>query len=76
MHRRTRKFVGTLIMLVFVLVYAFLVTRLAAPILTDATILVKTLFYAIAGLAWVPPLMWLIKWMEGGKDATRPSGRV
>jgi Protein of unknown function (DUF2842) len=74
--RRTRKLVGTIIMLLFVVVYALLVTALAAPILTRANKIVEAVFYVIAGLAWAPPLMVLIKWMEGGRDETRPKGPV
>jgi Protein of unknown function (DUF2842) len=76
MNRRTRKLVGTLLMLLFVFVYALLVTAIAAPILLTASQLVQGIFYAVAGLAWAPPLMVMIKWMEGGKDDTRPTGPV
>ncbi len=76
MSRRTRKLVGTILMLLFVVLYAFLVTALAAPILLNASKLVQAIFYAIAGLAWAPPLMLLIRWMEGGADPTRPKGPV
>ena len=76
MRRRTRKLVGTLMMLCFVLLYALIVTALAAPILTGASKLTQGMFYAIAGLAWAPPLMLLIRWMEGGTDPTRPQGPV
>jgi Protein of unknown function (DUF2842) len=76
MRRRTRKLVGTLVMLAFVLVYALVVTAVAAPILIGASQLVQAVFYAVAGLAWAPPLMVLIKWMEGGEDPDRPTGPV
>ncbi len=76
MSRRTRKFVGTLLMLVFVTVYALVVNALAAPVLTGANRVVEAIFYVVAGLAWVPPLMMLIKWMEGGRDDTRPQRPV
>jgi hypothetical protein len=76
MTRRSRKLVGTFLMLGFVLLYALLVTALAAPILTNASKLTQGLFYAIAGLAWAPPLMLLIRWMESGEDPTRPKGPV
>jgi uncharacterized membrane protein YuzA (DUF378 family) len=76
MRRRTRKLFGTLAMLAFVLVYALVVTAVAAPILTDASRWTQAIFYAIAGLAWAPPLMILIKWMEGGEDPDRPIGPV
>jgi hypothetical protein len=76
MTRRNRKLIGTVLMLVFVFVYALVVTALAAPVLHDASKLVQGIFYVIAGLAWVPPLMLMIRWMEGGKDHTRPTGKV
>lgn len=64
MNRRTRKFIGTALMLVFVIVYALVVMALAQPILTDASKLTQGLFYVIAGLSWILPLMPLIRWME------------
>jgi hypothetical protein len=76
MNRRTRKFVGTIGMLFFVFAYALVVTAIAAPVLSSANKIVEGVFYVIAGLAWAPPLMVAIKWMEGGRDDTRPTGRV
>jgi Zn-dependent protease with chaperone function len=76
MNRRTRKLVGTVGMLIFVFLYALVVTAIAAPILLTASKTVQAIFYAVAGLAWAPPLMVVIKWMEGGRDDTRPTGPV
>ena len=76
MSRRMRKFAGTFLMLAFVVLYALIVTAIAAPILTNASKILQAIFYLIAGLAWAPPLMLLIRWMEGGADATRPQGPV
>jgi hypothetical protein len=76
MSRRTRKLVGTVLMLIFVFVYALVVTAIAAPILLSASKLAQAIFYVVAGLAWAPPLMLMIKWMEGGRDDTRPTGPV
>jgi hypothetical protein len=76
MTRRMRKLVGTVLMLVFVFVYALVVTALAAPILKGANKVVEAIFYVVAGLAWAPPLMLMVKWMEGGRDDTRPQGPV
>jgi hypothetical protein len=44
--------------------YALLVMVLAQPILNGASHLVQGLFYLVAGLAWVLPIMPLIKWMD------------
>jgi hypothetical protein len=76
MSRRMRKLVGTVLMLLFVVVYALVVTALAAPILKGANKAIEAIFYVVAGLAWAPPLMLMVKWMEGGRDDTRPRGPV
>jgi Protein of unknown function (DUF2842) len=76
MSRRMRKFAGTFLMLAFVVLYSLIVTAIAAPILTNASQLIQATFYLVAGLAWAPPLMLLIRWMEGGADPTRPRGPV
>jgi Protein of unknown function (DUF2842) len=76
MPRRLRKLVGTVLMLIFVMVYALAVTALAAPILTNSSKITQAIFYLVAGLAWAPPLILLVKWMEGGRDDTRPTGPV
>lgn len=64
MSRRTRKLLGTVVMLIFVVLYALIVMVLAQPVLRDAGTVTQTLFYLIAGLAWVLPIMPLIKWMD------------
>lgn len=65
MPRRLRKFVGTVVMLTFVIVYALLAMTLAqTPWLQQAGKLVQGIFYLVAGLGWVLPLMPLIRWME------------
>ncbi len=76
MTRRTRKLFGTIVMMLFVVVYAVVITAIADPVLARANKAVEAVFYVIAGLAWAPPLMLLIKWMESGKDDTRPQGPV
>jgi hypothetical protein len=67
MGQRSRKFVGTVAMLVFVVVYALIAMMLAQARPTqEAPVLLQTLIYAVLGLAWILPLMPLIRWMEGG----------
>jgi hypothetical protein len=65
MGRRTRKLIGAATMLAFVGVYALCAMVLAEsrPV-HEASGLVQGLFYAVAGLAWILPLMPLIAWME------------
>ncbi|GAC1331912.1 MAG: DUF2842 domain-containing protein [Beijerinckiaceae bacterium] len=72
MQRRTRKFIGALAMLAFVAFYALAAMTIAQARPTqEAPALVQTLIYAILGLAWIVPLMPLIRWMEGGSGSPR-----
>jgi formate-dependent nitrite reductase membrane component NrfD len=64
MSRRTRKLIGTLAILVFVLVYGPLAMALAESRILEAPKLVQALAYAVLGLAWIIPLLPLIRWME------------
>jgi uncharacterized membrane protein YuzA (DUF378 family) len=64
MRRRTRKFLGTIFMLVFVCVYALAAMAVAQGRVQDASKLVQLIFYLVVGLAWILPLLPLIRWME------------
>ena len=63
MHIRTRKLIGTVLLLVLVMVWALVAMALAQSVLTDINGLVAVIFYVVAGLGWVLPGMVLIKWM-------------
>ena len=65
MSPRFRKLVGGLVMIAFVLVYALVAMALAdsRPV-HEAPALLQTGLYVVLGLAWVLPLMPLIRWME------------
>ena len=70
MTRRVRKLLGGFGMIVFVLVYALIAMALAdSRPMQQAPALVRTVLYMVLGLAWVPPLMPVIRWMERGPKA-------
>jgi hypothetical protein len=62
---RVRKAAGGLIMLVFLFVYAVLMTTIAGHLPDNRA--VQLVFYAVAGLGWCLPLFPLIYWMEKGR---------
>ncbi len=64
MSQSHRKLIGTVLILVFVCVYALVAMALAQGRITDAPKLVQTVAYIALGLAWVLPLLPLIRWME------------
>lgn len=61
---RVRKFVGAVMLLVLVVVWALLAMALAqAPAIRDNTI-ASIAYYVIAGLGWVLPAMPIVSWMS------------
>ena len=64
MPRRARMLIGTVGMLAFIIVYAPVAMALADSRIAEAPRLVQTVLYCILGIAWVFPLMPLIRWME------------
>ncbi|MET3892749.1 putative membrane channel-forming protein YqfA (hemolysin III family) [Bosea sp. OAE506] len=69
MRQTHRKLIGTVVIIVFVCVYALVAMALAQGRITEAPKVVQTIAYVALGLAWVLPLLPLIKWMERKDDA-------
>ncbi len=65
MNTRTRKLVGTIILVAFVCLYALIAMTIAVAKLPDTSALVQLIFFVIAGLIWVLPAGLLIRWMVG-----------
>jgi hypothetical protein len=64
MPRRTRKLIGAVTILAFVMLYALMAMVVAQGRIQDASKAVQAVFYLIVGMAWILPLMPLIRWME------------
>lgn len=65
---RTRKFFGTIALLLLVVVWSLLgMTVAQTPWLVNSGLL-QAAFYVVAGIGWVLPAMPIISWM------TRPNG--
>ena len=61
---RSRKFFGTVALLVLVVIWSLLGMTLAqAPALAGSRLL-QLAFYVIVGLGWVLPAMPIISWMQ------------
>ena len=61
-----RKPVGIFAILLLIAVWAVLVASLSGSV-GRWPVLLQTLFYLVAGLAWIVPLKPLLKWMETGR---------
>jgi len=64
MSMRWKKFIGVFALVGIIAVYALLVMRVAVAILPEAGSILEFLFYAVAGMAWVVPVRYLILWMN------------
>lgn len=62
---RLKKFIGTILMILLVVVYAIFATAFATVYLAQSSGIVHLAFFAFSGLLWVVPAMFLIRWMEG-----------
>jgi len=72
MSPRIRKLLGGAIMVMFVVVYALVAMALAdSRPLQEAPDWVRVVAYVVLGLAWVVPLMPLIRWMENNPRRAR-----
>ena len=61
---RTKKLIGTVVILIWVPIYALLAMRVGVSVLPDANPFVELLYYAIAGTAWIIPIGLMLPWMS------------
>ena len=64
MRARTRKLIGTILLLLFLAIYATVAAVIGAGRITLAPHWVQFAFFVTAGLAWVVPAGLLIRWMQ------------
>lgn len=73
MNIRTRKLIGTVALLAFLIAYAFLAMLAAVVLQVNGGKVAEVLFYFVGGLAWVPPAAWIVSWMSR-PDTPPPAG--
>jgi hypothetical protein len=64
MTGRARKFVGAIALLALVALYALAAMMVAIVLQVGASKVAELIYYPVAGLLWVLPAMWLVKWMQ------------
>jgi hypothetical protein len=65
---RTRKLVGAILLVIFLSIYALAAMMVAIVMQVSASKVAELVYYPVAGLLWVLPAMWLVRWMQ------RPDG--
>lgn len=66
---RTRKLVGSVLMIGLVVVYALVAMALAQGRITEAPAWAQVILYAALGMMWIFPAMVIIRWMEKPRKA-------
>lgn len=61
---RLRKFIGMIVLVVFVTSYALIAMVIGDLTLQQSSTLVRFAYFAVAGLVWVIPAGAIIWWME------------
>lgn len=63
MRMKTRKFLGLLSILALLAVYLPLAMLIGANHFANAGAFWQLTYFLAAGLAWVPPAGWIVRWM-------------
>jgi hypothetical protein len=62
--RRTRKLIGTTLMIALVIFWALSAMAIAQGRIQEASRFWQMAYYIFAGLGWIVPAGFLIRWME------------
>jgi Protein of unknown function (DUF2842) len=64
MPERVRKLIGSIVLVVFICVYALVAMTIAAAKLPGSSWLTQLVYFVVAGTIWVLPAAVLIAWMQ------------
>lgn len=65
MPPRLRSFIGTILLVALVVIYAIVAVIVAVAQLAESGPLVHFAYFLATGLLWVLPAMLIVKWMVG-----------
>ncbi len=63
MSQRQRKFIGTFATVGFMILYSLVAMAIGGEIAVGRSAVIEIGFYLVAGIAWLPVVMWIIRWM-------------
>jgi peptidoglycan/LPS O-acetylase OafA/YrhL len=64
MTMRTRKLIGTVVLMLFLAAYALVAMLVAVALQVQASKMAELIYYIVAGLAWTVPAGAVIWWMQ------------
>lgn len=68
MSSRSRRLIGRTFLVLFVVVYIAIAMVIGGEFFPARHPVVQILYFAVAGILWVFPAMWIIKWSRGGPE--------
>lgn len=69
MTQRSRKAIGTIAIVAFIIVYALLAMAAGGELAVGRGMAVELIFYIVAGSLWLPVVMYIIRWMVRPDEA-------
>lgn len=63
MKQRQRKLIGVFATVGFMILYSLIAMAIGGEVVVGQSAPVEIGFYLLAGIAWVPVVMWVIRWM-------------
>lgn len=64
MTLRQRKFIGMLAIVAFLIVYCLIAMAIGGMVAVGLPLPLEIGFFVVAGIAWLPVVMFLIRWMS------------
>lgn len=64
MTLRQRKFIGMIAIVAFLIVYCLIAMAIGGMVAVGKPMLFEIGFFIIAGIAWLPVVMMIIRWMS------------
>ena len=64
MPQRLKRFIGMIVLVALVVLYALIATTVATYRLAESPWYIHLAFFAISGVVWIVPAMFVISWME------------
>jgi hypothetical protein len=68
---RLRKFIGMIVLVGLVVLYALVATAVATARLAESPWWIHLAYFLFTGVLWVVPAMFIIKWMAKGERNPR-----
>ncbi len=69
MTLRQRKFIGMVAIVAFLIVYCLIAMAIGGMVAVGLPLLLEISFFIIAGIAWLPVVMFIICWMSRPVDS-------